>query len=85
MPPKDRQVHLNLNIKAGIPNANRAAAVPNNLAARSQRGTATNNHVSTGPVPPRRIVIRGPVNSQYPGKQLSTVDEKTPDLSEKTA
>ena len=49
MPPKDRQVHLNLNIKAGIPNANRAAAVPNNLAARSQRGTATNNHVSTGP------------------------------------
>lgn len=85
MPQKDRQVHLNLNIKAGIPNVNRATAVPNNPTARSQCGTATSNHVSAGPIPPRRIVIRGPANSQCLGKQLSAVNEQTPDLYEKTA
>lgn len=86
MPPKDKQVHLNLNIKADLPDGNRAGIAPNNLAARSQRGIATNNQVSTGPAPaPCRIVVRPPVNSQRRGKQLSAVSERTPDLSEKIA
>lgn len=86
MPPKDKQVHLNLNIKPDLPDGNRADIAPNNLTARSQRGIAINNQVSTGPAhAPHRIVVRAPVNSQRRGKQLSAVNERTPDLSEKTA